>query len=132
MMAIKVNRMSPSILLCLPIVIVIFIFRFGLTPLCHHAGLNLARALGDKFVKGVQAGFSAQPYVSNVFRLTREGKGLVVVARYANLLSSVLRLANWACQKFSIHSIHASSNFSDCVCFSRPIREENDDLAENF
>lgn len=44
------------------------------------AGMNIARALGDKFLKEEEASFSAEPYISNVFRLSNDGLGLVVMA----------------------------------------------------
>jgi len=44
--------------------------------------MNIARALGDKFLKEEGAAFSAEPYISNVFRLSGDGLGLVVMARY--------------------------------------------------
>lgn len=47
-----------------------------------RAGMNIARALGDKFLKEEEAAFSAEPHISNVFRLSGDGLGLVVMARY--------------------------------------------------
>ncbi|KAG0556420.1 hypothetical protein KC19_11G052200 [Ceratodon purpureus] len=44
------------------------------------AGMNIARALGDKFLKEEEAAFSAEPYISDVFRLSGDGLGLVVMA----------------------------------------------------
>jgi protein phosphatase len=44
------------------------------------AGMNIARALGDKYLKEEEPAFSAEPYISNVFRLSAEGSGLVVMA----------------------------------------------------
>jgi protein phosphatase len=43
--------------------------------------MNIARALGDKFLKGEETAFTANPYISDVFRLSGDGKGLVVIAR---------------------------------------------------
>lgn len=56
------------------------------------AGMNIARALGDKFLKEQESAFSSEPHVSSVFRLCEDGLGLVVIARYLNL---VLDLADW-------------------------------------
>lgn len=44
------------------------------------AGMNIARALGDKFLKEEESAFSAEPFISNVFRLSGDGLGLVVMA----------------------------------------------------
>lgn len=46
--------------------------------------MNIARALGDKFLKEEESAFSADPYISNVFRLSGDGLGLVVMARYVH------------------------------------------------
>ncbi|KAG0565124.1 hypothetical protein KC19_8G166700 [Ceratodon purpureus] len=43
-------------------------------------GMNIARALGDKFLKEEESAFSSEPHVSSVFRLSEDGLGLVVIA----------------------------------------------------
>ena len=47
--------------------------------------MNIARALGDKFLKEEEAAFSSEPHISNVFRLSGDGLGLVVMARYVHI-----------------------------------------------
>ncbi|KAL2613115.1 hypothetical protein R1flu_024807 [Riccia fluitans] len=49
----------------------------GETRLC---GMNIARALGDKFLKEQDDCFSAQPYVSEVLKLEPESRALAVMA----------------------------------------------------
>lgn len=51
--------------------------------------MNIARALGDKYLKEEEPAFSAEPYISNVFRLSAEGSGLVVMARYIYIYLSL-------------------------------------------
>jgi protein phosphatase len=43
-------------------------------------GLNLARALGDRFLKDEDLGLSAEPFVSNVHAIDPDHGALVVVA----------------------------------------------------
>lgn len=43
-------------------------------------GLNLARALGDRFLKDEDLGLSAEPSVSGVSRLAPDQGGLVIIA----------------------------------------------------
>lgn len=52
--------------------------------------MNIARALGDKFLKEEESAFSAEPHVSNVFKLNEDGFGLVVIARYFNLIPDLV------------------------------------------
>jgi hypothetical protein len=47
------------------------------------SGMNIARALGDKFLKEQDRAFSALPHISDVWRLTLESKAMVIVARLA-------------------------------------------------
>lgn len=54
------------------------------TRINRNAGMNIARALGDKFLKEEESAFSAEPFISNVFRLSGDGLGLVVMARYVH------------------------------------------------
>jgi hypothetical protein len=56
------------------------------TRIIRGAGMNIARALGDKFLKEEESAFSSEPHVSSVFRLSEDGSGLVVIARYVNLV----------------------------------------------
>eukprot|EP00250_Pteridium_aquilinum_P018101 c23942_g1_i1 orf=405-1982(-) len=51
--------------------------REGETRLC---GMNIARVLGDKFLKEQDARFSSKPFVSKVLRITQDGKALAVIA----------------------------------------------------
>ncbi|BBN16827.1 protein MpPP2C_KAPP [Marchantia polymorpha subsp. ruderalis] len=51
--------------------------REGETRLC---GMNIARALGDKFLKEQDDSFSSQPYVSEVLKLEPESRALAVMA----------------------------------------------------
>ena len=60
--------------------------HFFVTRIICNAGMNIARALGDKFLKEEEIAFSSEPHVSSVFRLSEEGLGLVVIARYVNLV----------------------------------------------
>ncbi|XP_002970567.2 protein phosphatase 2C 70 isoform X1 [Selaginella moellendorffii] len=48
----------------------------GETRIC---GMNIARALGDKFLKEEESCFSAEPYVSKVLKITKDSKGIVVM-----------------------------------------------------
>ncbi|XP_051129527.1 protein phosphatase 2C 70 isoform X2 [Andrographis paniculata] len=43
-------------------------------------GINLARMLGDKFLKERDARFSSEPYVSDVMRIDRSCKGFAIIA----------------------------------------------------
>lgn len=43
--------------------------------------MNIARALGDKFLKEQDRAFSALPHISDVRRLTVESKAMVIIAR---------------------------------------------------
>lgn len=45
------------------------------------SGMNIARALGDKFLKEQDRAFSALPHISDVQRLTVESKAMVIIAR---------------------------------------------------
>jgi protein phosphatase len=49
----------------------------GETRIC---GMNIARALGDKFLKEQDRAFSALPHISDVRRLTVESKAMVIIA----------------------------------------------------
>lgn len=50
---------------------------FGL----YTAGMNIARALGDKFLKEQDGCFSSQPFVSEAIRIDPESRVLAVMAR---------------------------------------------------
>ena len=73
---------------------ILVLMHYGLQQLVHRfvtsiiggAGMNIARALGDKFLKEEESAFSSEPHVSSVFRLSEDGLGLVVIARYVNIL----------------------------------------------
>ncbi|XP_057849582.2 protein phosphatase 2C 70 isoform X2 [Cryptomeria japonica] len=43
-------------------------------------GMNIARVLGDKFFKEQDIRFSAEPYISEVLRITRESNALALMA----------------------------------------------------
>lgn len=58
--------------------------------------MNIARALGDKFLKEEEAAFSAEPYISNVFRLSEDGLGLLIMARYVHHIWDLVSLASSA------------------------------------
>lgn len=45
--------------------------------------MNIARALGDKFLKGQDVGLSAHPHVSRVQELGPESRASLVMARSA-------------------------------------------------
>lgn len=47
----------------------------------HVSGLNLARMLGDKFLKQQDARFSSEPYISEVVRIGQSSKAFAVMAR---------------------------------------------------
>ncbi|KAJ7565195.1 hypothetical protein O6H91_02G052200 [Diphasiastrum complanatum] len=51
--------------------------RDGENRLC---GMNIVRALGDKFLKAQERCFSAEPYISRLLRITSESKALAVLA----------------------------------------------------
>ncbi|KAK6929999.1 PPM-type phosphatase-like domain [Dillenia turbinata] len=51
----------------------------GETRLC---GLNLARMLGDKFLKQQDSRFSAEPYISNVVQIHKASKSFALLARF--------------------------------------------------
>ncbi|KAI5060566.1 hypothetical protein GOP47_0024986 [Adiantum capillus-veneris] len=51
--------------------------REGETRLC---GMNIARVLGDKFLKEQEVRFSSTPFVSDVLQITQECKALAVMA----------------------------------------------------
>ncbi|KAH7299345.1 hypothetical protein KP509_24G006800 [Ceratopteris richardii] len=51
--------------------------REGETRLC---GMNIARALGDKFLKEQELRFSSIPFISNVLRIKQESKALAILA----------------------------------------------------
>lgn len=44
--------------------------------------MNIARALGDKFLKEQEESFSADPYVSEVLRIPRDSRALALIARF--------------------------------------------------
>lgn len=48
------------------------------------AGLNLARMLGDKFLKQQDCTFSSEPYVSQFVRIDQASRAFVVMARYGS------------------------------------------------
>ncbi|KAJ7565196.1 hypothetical protein O6H91_02G052200 [Diphasiastrum complanatum] len=55
--------------------------RDGENRLCVRcAGMNIVRALGDKFLKAQERCFSAEPYISRLLRITSESKALAVLA----------------------------------------------------
>lgn len=45
------------------------------------AGINLARMLGDKFLKEQDARFSAEPYISEVVYIDQSSEGFALLAR---------------------------------------------------
>lgn len=49
----------------------------GETRLC---GMNIARVLGDKFLKEQDARFSSKPFVSEVIQITQDSRALAVIA----------------------------------------------------
>ncbi|MCO5602578.1 hypothetical protein L7F22_056712 [Adiantum nelumboides] len=49
----------------------------GETRLC---GMNIARVLGDKFLKEQEVRFSSTPFISNVLQITQECKALAIMA----------------------------------------------------
>lgn len=49
-------------------------------------GMNIARALGDKFLKGQNVGLSAHPHVSRVHHLTPDTRASLVMARYVTVV----------------------------------------------
>lgn len=49
----------------------------GESRLC---GMNIARVLGDKFLKEQDARFSSQPFISDVLRITKDSKALAIMA----------------------------------------------------
>jgi hypothetical protein len=49
--------------------------------LMRFAGMNIARALGDKFLKEEDGCFSSQPFVSEPLRIEPESKVLALIAR---------------------------------------------------
>lgn len=51
--------------------------REGETRLC---GMNIARVLGDKFLKEQECRFSSTPFISNVLQITQESRALAVMA----------------------------------------------------
>lgn len=51
--------------------------REGETRLC---GMNIARVLGDKFLKEQDTRFSSKPFISEVLRITQDSKALAVIA----------------------------------------------------
>jgi len=51
--------------------------RDGETRLC---GMNIARVLGDKFLKEQDVRFSAEPYISEVLQIKIKSKGLAMMA----------------------------------------------------
>lgn len=48
---------------------------------CFHSGINLARMLGDKFLKEQDARFSAEPYISEVVHIDQSSQGFAILAR---------------------------------------------------
>ena len=44
-------------------------------------GLNLARVLGDKFLKEQDSRFSSEPYVSPAVHIAKESTAFTVIAR---------------------------------------------------
>lgn len=47
-----------------------------------YAGINLARMLGDKFLKEQDVRFSSEPYVSPVVHISKACTAFAVIARY--------------------------------------------------
>lgn len=47
-----------------------------------YAGINLARMLGDKFLKEQDERFSSEPYVSPVVHISKACTAFAVIARY--------------------------------------------------
>ena len=62
------------------------VFRLRLNSMnkCIWAitGMNIARALGDKFLKQEDSRFSSTPFVSEVLEISQESRALAVMARY--------------------------------------------------
>ena len=50
---------------------------------CSQAGLNLARMLGDKFLKQQDARFSAEPYISQVVYINQSNRSFALLARWS-------------------------------------------------
>lgn len=48
---------------------------------CAISGLNLARMLGDKFLKQQEARFSSEPYISQVVKIHQASRAVAVLAR---------------------------------------------------
>lgn len=48
---------------------------------CVYPGINLARMLGDKFLKEQDARFSAEPYISEVVCIDQSSEGFALLAR---------------------------------------------------
>lgn len=51
------------------------------TPCLPASGLNLARMLGDKFLKQQDPRFSSEPYISEVVHVDQGSKAFAVMAR---------------------------------------------------
>lgn len=47
--------------------------------------MNIARVLGDKFLKEQDTRFSSKPFISEVLRITQDSKALAVIARFQNI-----------------------------------------------
>jgi hypothetical protein len=45
-------------------------------------GMNIARALGDKFLKQEDSRFSSTPFVSEVLEINQESRAVAIMARY--------------------------------------------------
>ena len=52
--------------------------------------MNIARALGDKFLKEEDSRFSSTPFVSEVLEISQESRALAVMARYFKAILSIM------------------------------------------
>lgn len=61
--------------------ITMFIIHTWSAHLDACSGLNLARMLGDKFLKQQEARFSSEPYISQVVCMNSESRDFAIMAR---------------------------------------------------
>lgn len=58
-----------------------YVYHSYLANLDARSGLNLARMLGDKFLKQQEARFSSEPYISQVVCMNSESRDFAIMAR---------------------------------------------------